>query len=182
VAEDPIIIVSYDLSWPVEFRHLASAIREAIGSTAIRIDHVGSTAVPGLDAKPIIDIQLSVARLEPDTPFRIPLESMGFVFHRENPDLTKRFFREPSGAKRSHIHVRRAGSFDEQLNLLFRDYLRANTAEAKEYATTKRSLALKFRYDREGYVHAKEPEIWSLLIRAHNWAQTSGWSPGPSDA
>jgi GrpB-like predicted nucleotidyltransferase (UPF0157 family) len=182
MAEDPIIIVNYDPAWPSEFAQLAGTIRKALGRTAIRIDHVGSTAVPGLDAKPIIDIQVSVSSLEPDAPFREPLESAGFGFSEDNPDLTKRFFREPPGTRRAHIHVRRAGSFDEQLNLLFRDYLRSHREAAEEYAATKRSLALKFGNDREGYVRAKEPTVWALLVRAHDWGQKIGWSPGPPDA
>lgn len=182
MAEDPIVIVSYDPTWPSEFTQLASTIRKALSHTATRIDHIGSTAVPRLDAKPVIDIQVSVSNLEPDAPFRRPLESAGFRFNKGNPDLTKRFFREPPGARRAHIHVRRAGSFDEQLNLLLRDYLRTHREAAEEYAATKRSLAPKFGNDREGYVRAKEPEVWSLLIRAHDWAQKIGWSPGPTDA
>jgi len=182
MAGDPIIIVKYDRAWPDEFRHTAASIRKAMGNAAIRIDHVGSTAVPGLDAKPVIDIQVSVSSLVPDDSFRQPLEGLGFVFDGKNPDLTKRFFREPPGTKRVHLHVRPAGSFDEQLNLLLRDYLRAHSEAALEYAKAKRKLALEFRNDREGYVLAKEPLIWSLLLRAHDWAQSSGWSPGRSDA
>lgn len=182
MADDPIVIVDYNPDWPEEFKRIGMKIREAMGPAAIRIDHVGSTSIPGLAAKPVIDIQVSVPSLDPEDPYLLPLSSLGFVPNRSNPDLTKRFFREPTGMRRVHMHVRSHGSFDEQLNLLLRDYLRAHAAEAEEYASAKRKLALEYRNDREGYVHAKEPVVWSLLLRAHDWAQESGWSPGRSDA
>lgn len=178
---DPIIVVVYDPGWPGEFRALGTKLRDALGPVAQRIDHVGSTSVPGLDAKPIVDVQVSVSSLDPNDPYRVPLESLGY--HLEpNDDRTKRAFRWPPGQKRTHLYVRAAGSFDEQLNLLFRDFLRAHPEAAKEYATAKWGLAEKFRNDREGYVRAKEPTVWTLLRRAHDWSQATGWAPGPSDA
>jgi GrpB-like predicted nucleotidyltransferase (UPF0157 family) len=179
---DPIVIVAADSHWPQEFRAMATPLRKALGDAALRIDHIGSTAVPGLDAKPVIDVQVSVATLEPDSPFRAPLESLGYVAPAANLDRSKRFFREAAGGRRTHVHVRRAGSFDEQLNLLLRDYLRTHSQDRDAYARAKRELAARFRTDREGYVRAKEPTVWSLLLRAHDWLQETGWSPGPSDA
>jgi len=180
-SEEPIVIVPYDPRWPGEFRDIGRRLRSALGPVALRIDHVGSTAVPGLDAKPVIDVQVSVASLEPDIHYLQPLEALRFRFHRENPDRTKRFFLGPEGERRIHVHVRRAGSFDEQLNLLLRDYLRTHSDSAHEYARVKWALAEKFRHDRDGYVRAKEPTVWSLLQKAHDWAQETGWSAGPSD-
>ena len=180
-AEDPIVVVPADPQWPAEFREIATRLRAALGPVALRIDHVGSTAVPGLDAKPVIDVQVSVASLEPDDPYRRPLERLGFEFHEANPDRSKRFFREPRGSRRVHLHLRVAGSFDEQLNLLLRDYLRSDAGARDEYARAKRALASAFREDRDGYVQAKEPVVWSLLLRAHDWLQATGWSPGRTD-
>jgi GrpB-like predicted nucleotidyltransferase (UPF0157 family) len=180
--EDPIIIVPYDARWPEYFRVIGTALRSALGPVARRIDHVGSTSVPALDAKPVIDVQVSVTTLEPSEPFRRPIEAVGYRFMSANPDRTKRFFLQAPGAQATHIHVRLAGSFDEQLNLLLRDYLREDSAAARDYARTKRELAERYRNDREGYVRAKEPTVWSLLMKAHDWAQESGWTPGPSDA
>jgi GrpB-like predicted nucleotidyltransferase (UPF0157 family) len=180
--EDPIVIVRYDPAWPDEFRRIGGRLRRVLGPVARRIDHIGSTAVPGLDAKPIIDVQVSVATLVPEAPYLRPLEANGYRWHPDNPDRTKRFFREPEGDPRAHVHVRAEGGFDEQLNLLLRDYLRSHPESAGEYARAKRSLAEEFRENREGYVHAKEPSVWELLRKAHDWAQQTGWSPGPSDA
>jgi GrpB-like predicted nucleotidyltransferase (UPF0157 family) len=181
-AEETIVLVPYDLRWPAEFREIGRALRAALGPTAARIDHVGSTSVATLDAKPVIDIQLSVLSLVPDAPYRPPIEALGFEFRPENPDRSKRFFRRPPRSRGIHVHVRLVGSFEEQLNLLFRDYLRAHEAARQEYAKAKWELAARFRNDREGYVRAKEPVVWSLLTRAHDWLQATGWSPGPSDA
>ncbi|HYA54740.1 MAG TPA: GrpB family protein [Thermoplasmata archaeon] len=179
--EEPVVIVRYDPAWSDVFQKLGSELRTLLGPVARRIDHVGSTAVPGLDAKPVIDVQVSVDSLQPERPYLQPLTAGGYRWNSDNPDRSKRFFREPEGAPRAHLHVRAVGSFDEQLNLLFRDYLRTHSDSAAEYARTKWTLAERFRTDREGYVRAKEPTVWELLRRAHDWAQETGWSAGPTD-
>ncbi len=175
-------IADYNPAWPLRFAELGGSLREALGAVAIRIDHIGSTSVPGLAAKPVIDIQISVARLEPVQPFCAPLQRLGFVYRSDNPERTKRYFREPPGQPRTHIHVRRAGSFSEQFALLFRDFLRACSQAATEYETVKRSLADRYRLDRNAYTGAKGPIVWEIIRQADDWAQQTGWEPGPSDA
>jgi GrpB-like predicted nucleotidyltransferase (UPF0157 family) len=118
-------VIDYDPAWPELFAAPGRELRAALGSAAMRIDHVGSTAVPDLAAKPIIDAQISVASFEPLNAFRDPIESCGFVWRPKNEEMTRRYFRERPGRRRTHVHVRRAGSFCEQLNLLHRDHLRA---------------------------------------------------------
>ncbi len=179
---DPIVIVPADPKWAEEFRSYALRLRAALGSTAVRIDHVGSTSVPGLDAKPVIDIQVSVASLEPMEPYVRPIESLGYAYDPTNRDLQRRAFRWPPGQRRTHLYARASGSFEEQLNLLFRDFLRSDAHAVQEYAKAKWALAERFRLDREGYVQAKEPVVWELLKRAHDWSQRVGWTPRPSDA
>ncbi|MEW5825823.1 MAG: GrpB family protein [Candidatus Bipolaricaulota bacterium] len=179
---DPILVVRYDPAWPQRFAELGRRLRNALSDAALRIDHIGSTAVPGLDAKPIIDLQISVASFEPLNAYRFPLERDGYIFRPENPDLTKRYFRERPGERRTHIHVRRAGSWSEQLSLLFRDYMRAHPADAAQYAELKRALADKHREDRAAYTDAKAPFIWNVMMQANRWSQDVGWEPGPSDA
>lgn len=179
---DPIVIVPYDPRWPEQFRRLGTVLREALGEIALRIDHIGSTAVPGLAAKPIIDVQISVAALEPLQAYRIPLEKAGFVFRAGNPDLSKRYFRETPGDRRTHIHVRCRGSWSEQGALLFRDYLRAHEDDARAYGAVKYRLAEEYRDDRATYTEGKASFIWEIMVRAHSWQQQVGWQPGPSDA
>jgi GrpB-like predicted nucleotidyltransferase (UPF0157 family) len=179
---DPITVLPYDPGWPELFRHLGAQLRAALGGVALRIDHIGSTAVAGLAAKPIVDVQISVERLEPVEPFRSPLEAAGFVYRAANTDCTKRYFREPPGQRRTHVHVRRAGSFSEQFALLFRDFLRADPVAALDYGQRKLALAARFTHDRHGYLEAKLPISWEVLRHADQWAQATGWEPGPSDA
>ena len=175
-------ICPYDPSWPGLFAALGVRLRDALGSVALRIDHIGSTSVPGLAAKPIIDVQVSVAALDPVDAYRVPLEGLGLVFRPENTERTKRYFREAPGTRRTHIHVRRAGSWAEQFALLFRDYLRAHPRDRARYAELKRRLARELREDRHAYTEAKVPFIWEVMSRADRWSQDVGWAPGPSDA
>jgi GrpB-like predicted nucleotidyltransferase (UPF0157 family) len=178
---EKIIIVPYDAEWAQVFSHLGDELRQALGDVAKRIDHIGSTSVVGLDAKPIIDIQISIASFELLDAYLTPLTQLGYVFRPDNSDLAKRYFREPVGKRRTHIHVRRLGSWSEQFALLFRDYLRTYPDEAKHYAALKYNLASQYGEDREGYTEAKSPFIWEIMRRADAWCQETGWMPGASD-
>jgi GrpB-like predicted nucleotidyltransferase (UPF0157 family) len=179
---DRIRVVAYDPRWPAAFAEQAGAMRLALGGVAVRIDHIGSTAVWGLAAKPIVDLQISVASFEPLNAFRLPLAGLGYVFRAANEERTKRYFREPPGTRRTHIHVRRAGSFSEQLALLFRDFMRAHPDWAQRYAELKLALAENHPNDRQRYTETKRPFTWEALAAADEWAQRTGWLPGPSDA
>jgi GrpB-like predicted nucleotidyltransferase (UPF0157 family) len=182
VVNDPIRVVPYDAEWPALFVRHSGPLRAALGGVALRIDHIGSTAVPGLAAKPIVDIQISVAAFEPLGAYRAPLERLGYVFRADNEERTKRYFREPPGSRRTHIHVRRAGSFSEQLALLFRDFMRAHPDCAQRYAELKIELADRHASDRHRYTDEKRPFTWEALAQADEWAQRTGWCPGPPDA
>jgi GrpB-like predicted nucleotidyltransferase (UPF0157 family) len=175
-------MVAYDPTWPRLFAELGRELRDALGAVALRIDHIGSTSVPGLAAKPVIDIQVSVAAFDPLQAFKQPLERLGYVYRADNPERTKRYFREPPSRRRTHLHVARAGSFSEQWALLFRDYLRAHRDVAAEYEAVKRRLAARFQQDRAAYPDAKGPFVWEVIRQADQWAQARGWLPGPSDA
>ncbi|MBD2868261.1 GrpB family protein [Paenibacillus arenilitoris] len=175
-------IAKHDPDWKSLFLGIGTGLREALGELAVRIDHVGSTSVPGLDAKPIVDIQISVMDDEDLAAYKAKIEGLGFQWRSDNPDRTKKYFRETPGSRRTHIHVRRAGSFSEQLTLLFRDYLRAHPADCLNYAAEKHRLFELYRHDRPKYVEGKGPVVWEILRRAHGWSQETGWKPGRSDA
>jgi GrpB-like predicted nucleotidyltransferase (UPF0157 family) len=181
---DPSPIQIYDWSprWAEDFRAKAAAIRGALGPQALRIDHIGSTAVPGLAAKPIIDIQVSVADFDRMEALAGPMAAIGYDWRPANPDLTKRYFRERPGGERTHVHIRRLGSWSEQWPLLFRDYMRAHPEEHVPYAALKRGLAEQYAFDRVGYSAAKGDHLWAAIRRADLWARDTGWAPGPSDA
>jgi GrpB-like predicted nucleotidyltransferase (UPF0157 family) len=183
-AGDPVWISPYDVTWPERFAQLAQPLCQALGPVAWRIDHIGSTAVAGLAAKPVIDIQISVADFEPLDAYRLPLERLGYIFRADNPNRTERYFREAPGHPRVHIHVKRAGSFGEQFALLFRDYVRKHPDVVSQYAQLKIGLAQQYSQveDRAAYTEAKRPFIWKVIAQADEWAQQTGWLPDPSDA
>ena len=178
---EQVIIVPYAPEWSGLFLQTTRPMREALGNVALRIDHIGSTSVAGLAAKPVIDIQISVASFKPPDVYRLSLEALGYVFRSDNPDLTKRYFREMPGDRRTHIHVRRAGGWSEQAALLFRDYLRTHAEDAARYADLKYRLAEQYGDDRYGYTDAKSDFIWQVMSRANRWSQEVGWAPGASD-
>lgn len=145
-------IIPYQSGWPEEFRQIAYRLRQGLGEMALRIDHIGSTAVPGLAAKDVIDIQVTVAGL--DDRLRQAIEALGLAgmegMQRDHhppgaagpdSDWEKLYFHEAPGERRAHIHVRVAGRPNQRYPLLFRDYLRAHTASAAAYAELKRRLA-----------------------------------------
>ncbi|WP_440603860.1 GrpB family protein [Bacillus sp. GB_SG_008] len=179
---DKIIVVPYKSEWPREFQDLGNSLRVVLEDVAIRIDHIGATSIPGLAAKPIIDVQISVRTLELLDSFREPLESLGFIHRADNSDRSKRYFREAPGNKRTHIHVRREGSWPEQLALLFRDYMRNHPEDCKRYEDLKYKLVKEYVNDRGMYTEAKDPLIWEILRKADKWSQNTGWMPPKSDA
>ena len=185
-------VTEYQFRWPQEFKVLADGLRSALGLRALRIDHIGSTSVPGLVAKDIIDIQVTVAELSDEIVKRI--ESIGHV-HRPHvdsdhlpPDMEadpaqwrKLYFREADGHREVHIHVRVDGRLNQRYPLLFRDYLRQHPPAAAAYGEFKRRLGSVVE---EGAVYAdtKDPVCDLIIIAAEVWSSRTGWAPGPSDA
>ncbi|MDP8904145.1 MAG: GrpB family protein [Chloroflexota bacterium] len=173
VRNDPIEIADYDPAWPARFEEMRARLAEALGSLALCIDHIGSTAVPGLPAKPVIDIQVSVPDVEDEGAYREAIEAQGFVLRWIEPG--HRYFRPPPGLPRLwQVHVCTVRSEWERVHLLFRDYLRAHPAEAGQYAELKMRLAAEHRGDRIAYTDAKGPFVEEVLARADEWARASG--------
>lgn len=114
-------------------------------------------------------------------PFAGPLKQLGYIYIQDNPDRRKRYFREPSGKREIHVHVRRSGSFSAEFSLLFRDYLRVHPQDAQEYADLKRRVANETNNRGGDYTEEKGPFVWELIRRADDWAMGEGWEPGPSD-
>jgi GrpB-like predicted nucleotidyltransferase (UPF0157 family) len=170
---DPAIrIVEYDARWPARARAELRRIEEALGSVAVRLEHVGSTAVPGLASKPILDLQLSVAAIEPRDAYVQPLQGLGYLFvpTPEAPDY--HFFAKPPERPRSHhLHVCEAGSGHELRHLALRDYLRTHADEAASYAALKRTVAGRHPQDRLAYIEGKHEFVTALEARALRWAR-----------
>jgi GrpB-like predicted nucleotidyltransferase (UPF0157 family) len=138
-----IVIAPYDPAWPALFAAEAARIRESFGRHAMRIEHVGSTAVPGLAAKPVIDIQVSVQSLASREFFDGLLKQLGYThFPLGDFDRVYPFFKRPyTWPSTHHVHLCVSGSEQEQDHIAFRDYLRCNPAAAAAYVELKRGLA-----------------------------------------
>ena len=180
---DDILIVDYDPRWPELFRQEAEQIRRVLGEErVVAIEHFGSTAVPGLAAKPIVDILIGVHSLA-EVRCAIPvLAELGYAFWYENPDKDRMFFVKglpPNGPRTDHLHVVEADSPLWE-RLLFRDYLRAHPDEAQRYAALKRDLAVRFPNDRERYTDAKTDYIAGVTAKARQEKTTA--SDGPPRA
>jgi GrpB-like predicted nucleotidyltransferase (UPF0157 family) len=172
---DPAVrVVDADPTWPARFAAEAAQIRAALGPAALRVDHVGSTAVPGLAAKPIIDIQVSVAQIQPMDPYRPALERLGYR-HTPYPDpdgvVRYPFFgRPPTRPRAFHVHVTQAGSHHERRHLAVRDFLRAHPDQARGYERIKRAAAARHPGDRPAYMAAKQAFVDDLERRALSWS------------
>lgn len=168
---DDIEIVAYDPAWPSMFEAEAARLRGMLDGTLVAgLEHFGSTAIPGLAAKPVIDILIAVRSLaEARGSFIDPLRQLGYVFWAENPRIDRLFFVKgmpPYGERRTHhVHVTEP---DGELwqRLLFRDYLRANPAAARRYERLKHELAQRFRSDREAYTEAKSAFVEEIMAVA----------------
>jgi GrpB-like predicted nucleotidyltransferase (UPF0157 family) len=185
-------IVPYQARWPGEFQAIAATLRQGLGDLALRIDHIGSTSVPGLAAKDVIDIQITVPAL--DKHVTAAMRAIGYTHpegvwrdHRppghDGPesDWAKMYFRPPPGQRRTHTHVRAAGRPNQRYPLLFRDHLRAHPDTAAAYAELKRRLAAHLA-DPDMYPEVKDPAVDLIYLAAEAWAADTGWAPGPSDA
>lgn len=159
-------IADYDPSWPAMFEQEAAAILTALGAVAARVEHVGSTAVPGLAAKPTIDIQISVEQMAPRERFVAPLEALGYTFVVDPTDPDHEYFKKEIDGDRTHqIHVCPVGSGWERRHLAFRDHLRTHPEDSARYAELKRRLAEQHPNDIMAYVEAKTPFISELEAR-----------------
>ncbi len=188
-------IVPYQARWTTEFQQVGAALRQALGLLALRIDHIGSTAVPGLGAKDIVDIQVTVASFSPEEPLIGAFSAAGCPWvggiredhrpagdDRPEAEWQKRLCRQPEGMRRVHIHVRATGMANQRYPLLFRDYLRSNRAAAGSYDQVKRELARLHPDDIDAYYAIKDPACDLIMAAAEAWATATHWKLAPSDA
>lgn len=162
--DEPIRIVSYDTEWPGRFAAEQAVLADAIGSWATGgIHHVGSTAVPGLDAKPIIDILAGVDSLEAARDCFEPLAGLDYLHAPYRPGEMHWFCKPHPSRRTHHLHLVPTGSNRFNDELAFRDRLRTDRALATEYASLKRDLAQRFPDDREAYTEAKTEFILDAL-------------------
>jgi GrpB-like predicted nucleotidyltransferase (UPF0157 family) len=156
-------LVPHDPEWGDIYERAEADIRDALGGIALSIDHVGSTAIPGIDSKPVIDILVLVEAYDPEEVYRVPLESLGYVFmHRE--DWHVFFEGHPSGMS-TQVHIVEESSEDSRVMVTFRDHLRTHPDEARRYEQLKRSLADRYS-DGNVYADAKSEYVQEVVRRA----------------
>lgn len=164
-----VLIKNYDPNWELQFEEEKGKILSAIPQKIIQIEHIGSTSIKGLGAKPIIDIMIGVTKLEDFEELIQPLSTIDFEYVPK-PELTdRRFFRKGLwGQGTCHLHICEHTSKEWIEKLLFRDYLRENPKIAEDYLNLKKSLAKEYQYDRQTYIKKKEPFIREVIKRARN--------------
>ena len=161
--EPPVLIQEYDPAWPDTFSKLAAAAKAALGSLAVTVEHIGSTAVPGLAAKPVIDLDVVLAS-PADLPEAIRLlATIGYLHEGDLGVAGREAFRPPAGEPRHHLYVLTAGAEELGRHVSFRNALRASEDLRNEYAALKRSLANAYKDDRSAYTEAKTNFISSIV-------------------
>ncbi len=160
-----VVVVDYDSSWPARYERERAGIVEALGDVmegVAAIEHVGSTAVPGLAGKPIIDIMVGIRELAGGERCVQPLEALEYEY-RGDAGIPGRYYFRKGNPRSHHLHMVEHRSEFWQRHILFRDLLRERPAVAREYAALKKELAVRYRTDRLAYTEAKTPFIESAL-------------------
>ena len=165
---EPVAVVDYDSDWPRLFAEEGERIRAALGDAVVAVEHIGSTAVPGLAAKPVIDVLVGLRTIELTRKQIEAMDSLAYEYLGEHGIPGRLFFRR--GRPRSHhVHAVLHESDLWERHLAFRDYLRARPDEAKSYAVLKRSLAAEVVGERDGYTARKDVHAAALQERALAW-------------
>jgi len=183
-----IVIQPYNPAWVQEFESMRLALQDILGARTIRIDHIGSTSIPGLGAKDVIDIQVTVQELSPKIIQKMVnagYEHLGHITsdhvplgEDDNPKLwEKLFFNQPQGQRRANIHVRVDGNPNQRYPLLFRDYLRAHPNSARSIELIKRQITKYHADDVEAYYDIKDPVYDLIWDAALEWSRYTNWNP-----
>lgn len=165
VEKREIVILEYDPLWPKKFQAHAAIIVDALGDVALRIEHIGSTSVPGLAAKPVIDILVVVADSSDEASYLPKMEAAGYALRVREPDFHgHRMFRTPD--RDVHVHFVSAGSSEIERWLIFRDRLRTSAVDRQLYEETKRRLGARSWPDMNAYADAKTQVVEGIIAAA----------------
>lgn len=171
-----ITVVEYDPKWPALFEAEAERIRTALQPFLTALHHIGSTAVPGLAAKPTVDLLGETTSLDAIDGCTEKMDAIGYTAHGENGIALRRFFTRTAGGLRTHhLHLFPEGHAEVLRHLRFRDYLRVHHERAKAYEQLKRKLAQEFMHDAEAYSAGKNTLIRQLDAEAAEWASRNGF-------
>ncbi len=167
-----VVVVPSDPAWPTMFERIAADVRRALSCPVINLDHIGSTSVPGLPAKPIIDMLLEVDRVELLDDETARLQAIGFHAWGENGIAGRRYFtKQKSGERIAHMHAFGTGDPGLTRHLAFRDYLRAHPAVALEYGELKERVAAASDHDIDAYMDGKDAFIKHHEAEALRWSK-----------
>jgi GrpB-like predicted nucleotidyltransferase (UPF0157 family) len=164
-----IVVVDYDPNWPSLYEQEKDRIVATLGEAVVQIEHIGSTSVPGLAAKPIIDIAVGIANFEEAKAYVPMIEGLGYTYEPEfEADLPERrfFWKGSPSLHTHHIHMAEPGSLEWIKPILFRNYLREHPEAARQYQVLKRELAVRCGPDMEAYVKGKTEFVRSILSQA----------------
>jgi len=162
-------VVEYNLDWEVEFIKESKSIYDIMGKEILKIHHIGSTSIPGIVAKPIIDILVEVRNIENIDLYNESLENRGYIAKGEYGIENRRFFLKGVYNRTHHIHVFETGNSEIKRHTNFRDYMIEHPEDAKQYGELKKELATKFKYDNEGYCNGKDTFIKKIDKKAYEW-------------
>ncbi|MBT2638793.1 GrpB family protein [Bacillus sp. ISL-45] len=164
-------VVPYNPEWKTLFGKEKQVLESIFEPAKIEIHHIGSTSVPGLSAKPIIDIMLAADSLEQVEMATAAIEAAGYKAKGENGIPGRRYFQkhDENGIRKVHLHSFEKGSHQLYRHLVFRDYLRAHPLQASKYAAVKEIAAQKYEYDIESYIAEKSPIVKELEQKAMQW-------------
>jgi len=165
----PIFLVPYDEAWPRRFEDERSSISQALAGAILGVEHVGSTAIRGMAAKPVIDVLVLVDDISKAPGLFDSLERLGYHYFPYDEVRTpeRRWFCKPNRLHRTHhVHLTEAGSRHHRSQIAFRDHLRSHPDDARRYEALKADLALRFPHDREAYTEGKSAFVASILAKA----------------
>lgn len=172
---DQIVVTPYDPAWQGEFETESKRILHALGNNVVSVHHIGSTAIPGIFAKPIIDILLEIndlVQLDNETG---AMQELGYGAMGEFGIPGRRYFRKSnrSGVRTHHVHAFQTGNPEIERHLAFRDYMIAHPAEAQAYGALKRELARVYPHDRRAYMDGKDGFVKEHEAKALSWRRSS---------
>ena len=164
-------VVPYDAAWPELFLEEKKRIERIFKDEVLEIHHIGSTAIPGMCAKPTIDILVVVRKIEKVDDFNGPMAGIGYVAKGEYGIPGRRYFYKGEVRRTHHLHIFQQGSHEIDRHLRFRDFMISHSREASEYARLKRELASRFSTDIDSYCDGKDAFIKGIDAKAEAWAK-----------
>ncbi|PMC34424.1 hypothetical protein CJ195_23540 [Bacillus sp. UMB0899] len=164
-------VCSFNEKWSQMFREESEKLKHIFGNEVVDIHHIGSTSVPGLKAKPIIDIMPVVKDINNVDKYTIEMQEIGYDPKGENGIPGRRYFQKGGDNRSHHVHIYQVGSYEIKRHLAFRDYLKSCPDEVKNYGELKERLAQQFPYDIESYINGKDEFVKEIERKALEWTE-----------